>query len=629
MAAPIGDPSFEVDWHTKGVLGALESPVAKQRYLADRLWPSDPTSGSRRTRVLPDGSLAYLDDDGNWYKAGENALLGGIYEGAIPGAAGAIGGLAGGPLGAIAGGVSGALASEGLEDLIYGDTAGPGDYAKAAATEGVLGAAGELAMPAVKAAGHAIGRAPVINRRALSGVDPLDVMRRQSQAAAMGIDMTLPEAAKMRSGTNLQWLMSNHPLSSAQMEGMYRQRAEQIEQATMDYLDTISAQGSPKVGEDTGLRAARDARREMVRQKNAVTKPLYDEAGRDLVDTTEVLDGIDGQLEAFAGTKIGNKLSRLSKSLHEVVEVPGVDGVPVPVKVPKERLDKVQAAYLDLKDAVGKAPPQQQAVLGPLQRQLDDLMIEQSPAYETATRTYAREVQPVNRYDESIVGRAAGLNEAQPASFGLSDQLFRAKTSSPEQVRYARDLIESQNPQAWRDLVRSNIQAQLEAQRSMLASGESGNLAGNFLRTIAGTRRQERLYEEALGTAGWRQMKQILGIMERLAAASKANSITAPAQEMLRYAKERSAGATYNPLKIPSRIAAHLDEQRFQKNFSKLYQMIWSKPSNPGEVNALLRQINDLSPDEIETNPRVLKKAAEGIARLLTYGAAAGVDDEL
>jgi len=121
-----------------------------------------------------------------------------------------------------------------------------------------------------------------------------------------------------------------------------------------------------------------------------------------------------------------------------------------------KKLDTASKEIGDMIEAADKAGKgNKKRLLTEIKTQLLEEIDEVNPAYKAARGKFAELSKPVDELQDSLVGKLAKAEEEQ-----IVGKLFRARTN-PTTILKAKKVIESQNPQAWRDIMRAHIETSL------------------------------------------------------------------------------------------------------------------------------------------------------------------------
>ena len=102
------------------------------------------------------------------------------------------------------------------------------------------------------------------------------------------------------------------------------------------------------------------------------------------------------------------------------------------------------------------------SILLEAKKRLVDTLSESSPDYAKALETFSDESTKIKGVTDTVVGVLADMKEGSVPK--AVDKVFN---QSPEQIAKAKQLITKQNPQAWDQLVASNLQKQLDDSRNI------------------------------------------------------------------------------------------------------------------------------------------------------------------
>lgn len=359
--------------------------------------------------------------------------------------------------------------------------------------------------------------------------------------------------------------------------------------------------------------AARGARGAFVQGRKEASEGFYEAAKSGTADVQPLVDFLDDEAEQMSGTATGKALEKARNALT----VPGPEG-----RMPKESIGYLHDAKMEIDSLIESAKTKRAnsrvAKLQNVKEQLLTAMEDAEGSYRMGRETFRDMSPPINEYDASVIGRVAA-REDDP-KLRLGKLLFKSENTSPEQVAYAREMIASQDPESWGGLVRGHIQAELENMKES-SIDEISNLAGRVRKKLFGTKRQMRVWREALTEDQYENLKDLDTLFRAISRTSKGQSITAQRQEMNRQLKDEAKPALSmlaNPFAIPGRLSGMWEEKRYQKAVAKIAELITSPvPEDRAALDAVVRKLRRYSPDEWHKNSDAIRAVAVG-ATILT-----------
>ena len=321
------------------------------------------------------------------------------------------------------------------------------------ATEGAWSAAGEVP-------GWGLNRL-FRGKRLIGSLDKLDLNAPEAQRLSrlsreMDVPLTLGEITGDRALINRQSLLRDLPESAVQIEDFLKFRNARVGKAVYSYLDSLSKQTTPDTAYREGARASESLIELMKKGRTNAVDEFYQMAAPQRANVGELVETLDGMVKDLEGTAAGRSLAKVRRSLM----VKEGDEL-----VPKETVGQLHDAKMDLDDLIGAAARKgkRSAVhrLSAVKEQLLSVLEDSAPAYRQGRELYMDLSKPINKVENSLVGRMAKMvNDPAP---DLSRTLF-GNASSPLAVKEARAAIMKYDPSGdtWNSVVRAHIQTTFE-----------------------------------------------------------------------------------------------------------------------------------------------------------------------
>lgn len=617
----ISEPSMAAEPSTAFMAGIpTDQARAIQIFAQRRGIPVD------RYRVIG-GEIAYRGDDGKFYKevAGAPATAA-FYTpdvlAAIPEIA--VGTLTApmalsGPVGLLGTSAATGLTAGAVEagrQLIGGQEISPGRIGFATALSGGL----QAALPG--------GAKAVTERSLVRDVASLNQQRVRdilTKAQKEGIQLTPAEITDLSSLMGQQKVLGNIPASSRTMEEFYKNReVQQIQPAVEDFLTKISPISDVAVAGARGQKALLAAREQLEKQRDDITKPFYQQAFASSVpvDVKPVVSSIDSMLKIAKGDERAT-LMRIKDLLYTDKTRLNDAGEQITERVLDDRLPALQKAKFMIdkmfkEETVTAMDKTIQRELFGIKDQLVQQMGKDNPDYLVANRVFENASVPINEFDTSKAGESlVALSRDNLNQF--ASRLFESK--SIPAIRYAKQQIESVDPDAWGAVSRAYMQQIWEkaqtpstAQRGMKI--DTGNTWQNLLLGNAGN---QRALEAALTRQQFTALRDLADVLEAAGRVPKLGSDTAFNQEIIRQMKAEAkgdptamaalaVGGAIQPQNWGRMISDWATERRFANDAENLAKIITS----PDGIQRL-KELRKMSPTSA--------KRWAGLAQLLNaYG---------
>lgn len=622
----ISSPEMGADVLTSFIGGIPTNKQSAIKYFAEKRGIPE----SRYTVV--DGEIAYQGDDGKWYKEISGPASTAAYYApdvleAAPTIATGITLAPTSPFVAApttaAVGSAANLVRQQIGRGISGQEISPGQVA----LSGLLSGAPEL----VPSGARAVAERKLV--RDIAEYEAPQVAELLAKAQQQGIELTPAEISNLASLMGQQKVLGNIPASSRQMQKFYEKReVQQVAPAVNKFLESISKVGEPEVAGKMGQEALEKAKLDLIGSRDVAVEPLFRKAFERSVpvDVNPIIRQINGKLKIAKGAE-KKSLQRIKGNLYK--EVPAVDeageqildaaGNPVMRSVPEDRLPALQRAKFDLdamfkEDAFTSMDKVLQKDLTQLQQDLVSAMGKDNPAYLEANAKFAEMSAPIEEFGK----RRAGASLATMSQDNLnqfSQRLFA--DNSIDAIRYAREQIESVNPDAWAAVVRSHLEQQWQkaGKPSARQKGMKLDAGATWSNMLLGDLNSQRALATAMPKEQFQALRDLTQVLDAAGRVPKLGSDTAFNAEILKQMRADASadpialaaggvGTLLSPQKWGERITDWATERRFYNDAEKLAKIITS----PDGINKL---------KELRQLPATSAKRWAGLAQLLTqYG---------
>ena len=369
--------------------------------------------------------------------------------------------------------------------------------------------------------------------RDIAQVNPAETAALRQQAGKYGIPLTGAELSNLPSLKSTQKVLGNIPESSAQMDRFYREREKKVQSAVDDYLSSLSKVEDASVAGNRGLQALETQRQNLIKEREAVTEPIYRQAFEASVpvNTAPVLSGIDNMLKTQPPTGTAAKYLNRVKSL---LEKPGIDeaGQPLKTMVPEDRLPILHNAKLEIDamfkdDAFGSLDKTVQAKLTGIKDNLLKEIEKGNPDYIAANQKFAQYSQPLNEFDERITG--VSLSQMSKDNLkNFANRIFQ--NPSPNTIRYAKDQITSGGgEEAWNAVTRAYLEEQWQLAKKPAKSqqGQKLDVGNAWQNVLMGDQKQQKALQVALGKDKFEGLRDLSQVLEAAGRVKKLGSDTA------------------------------------------------------------------------------------------------------
>ena len=620
----ISSPSMGADIATALVGGIPTNQKSAIKYFAEK-------RGIPETRyTVVDGEIAYQGDDGKWYKeiSGPAATAAYYTPDVLEAVPSIATGIATAPSGLLAvpttGAVAGAtnLMRQMIGRQVSGQEISPGQVGISA----LLGGVPEIVPSAARG---------VAERRLVRDIAEYEAPRVAELAAAgkqYGIDLTPAEISNLASLMGQQKVLGNIPASSRTMQKFYENReVRQVAPAVNNFLESISKVGEPEVAGRMGQEALEASKKAMEAAREKAVTPLYEEAFKDApsIDVSPLLGRVDSMLQTAKGAE-KRALERVKTSLQREQTTrkfdmtgKGKGSKDVKEMVPENRPMALQRAKFDIdsmfkEEAFGSMDKTIQRELEGIQNELVQILGKDNPMYLQANAKYAELSAPIEEFGKRRAG--ASLTAITPDNLNqFSERLFQ--NNSVDAIRYAKEQIESVNPEAWNAVVRNHLEQawQKAGKPSARQKGMKLDTGATWSNMLLGDLNSQRALSVAMPKEQFQALRDLAKVLDAAGSVPKLGSDTAFNTEIMKQMRADAAtdpialaasgtGTLLSPQKWGERISDWAAERRFYNDADKLAKIITS----PDGIDKL-KQLRQLSPTSA--------KRWAGLAQLLTqYG---------
>jgi hypothetical protein len=499
--------------------------------------------------------------------------------------------------------IGGAVATEAAIQTAQAGTGGEFDPEEVALAGG-LGAAAEVVAPAARAITQPIRQARQARQvgAPLGEVDPA-VLQAQQAAEATGIQPFEAQATLVPARLQEQAFVSELPAGSKVAREALLKQNEQAAQAVDDILDLIAPPTALETGPERFRSAAIKAKEALKISREEKASPIYRQAFKDksTIDLEDLPSIIDDKIADFPESgEVSNLLKKTRKFIGGGEK-----------NVKQLHLAKVEIDQIIEKTGEGSVGNITKAELIEIQNRLLRIMDAQNPSYFAARKEFERLSPAVENFKQSTLGKIAKFNEPQLKT--ISKQIFDPAETNPAIIRNSRKVIEKQDPQAWREIMRTELERRLGVVKADLESGVTiENIPGQLSRAIFGNEKQRKVLFQGSPQDVVKNLRYLETALGRAKLGRPGGSPTATREEVKRTLREGVWGsiARYirNPLKSIQGAGEDIGFDRRVGALSKaLYDPEWQKrmdkirrmnAKSSGAGRAMLQLLNDIEQTE-------------------------------
>lgn len=542
--------------------GFPEDQETKLRILAQERFPNDPNARERFGTM--NGRPVFVNERGQYEYAdtGVGSKVGAFASYLPEIVGGVVGSFAtGNPF---SGSVIGSVGGKGVKQIISGAA-----MDEPQTTGGNVGGLATEALVSTLGAGLGKGGSMLFNRTAVRNAEkfdlPLAEATRKRIKDATGIDLDLAQAGNIRQLRDLKKWASKYPSEAQEIiEALDSKQGAQVATAIEEkILKALSSESDPARLANSGVNAAKGAIEAAKAVRDKQVRPLYEKAYEDVVDQTtlkEILKADPVIKNALIGTH------------HN----PGVLGDPLYKRdlagVPQNSikvLDLVKRRLDDQIEVAQRAGEKNRVrILAGAKNDLLTFLDAHSPAYKAARAEFAAKTRElVEPLEDGIVGTLAKIEGPEMARTAarVADDIL----ANPNATNTVKLVLQRQDPQGWRDLVKLSLSKSFDKAAKETQSGDVVNLAGKFRQAVIGTPQRKEAMEKALGGEGVAAFNDVMDALQLIAreARNRGGSDTAFNQAITAQQKGGTLSSASRTIAAPLRTFTEMiDEGILERN---------------------------------------------------------------
>lgn len=406
------------------------------------------------------------------------------------------------------------------------------------------------------------------------------------------------------------------PSSRVAMDALEKQNKEVFE-ATSELINTVAPEERVAGAAARFRTAAQDARKALTDARSEAVSPLfkaaYDNAAEAglKIDVKPVLDNID---ELVSGTRKTDPIRKLLLGIKDDIQESSKTifrGSNLkPLHNEKRAITQKLAKF---ENESGVLDREIKAKIQQIRGELSTTLRENSPAYTDAMEEFIRRTPEIEALDGSVLGRAAKVTDEQLQN--LSSKIFNPRTT-PAEINSTKKIVEQIDPQAWRDIVRNEIEfrvGSLQSQVTEQGADIAGNLPGAMRSALFGNPKQRETLLRALDADQRKNFVYMENILKRASAGRAAGSPTASFTEIIKNLRGR-LGVLKDALLSPFDTAGEaINESLFNRRVSSLAEAMFDpqwkpqmkklrklSPNSPAAARAMTQLIKDIEAEDEE-----------------------------
>lgn len=333
-----------------------------------------------------------------------------------------------------------------------------------------------------------------------------DVVEEEIEAATRSAQQAIPAekaifgepvlTTAQRSGSpfllETQSFLGQLPASSRKASNFLERQNKQVHNAVSNLLEDVAPSSSITGAPVTIKKIATDAIGELKKGRTAVGNKQFKEAYNKFEGQIDVAD-IVGTINDISlnSAKGSSRRQAADKAFTLLKPVAGGN-----------RLAQLDSARQTISEEMTRAFERgQNGAANVYKEVLDELkpkMIAASPEYGVALETFEKASPAITQLENSLVGRVSRTSDANLD--GVVSTLFNPQTVDKGAITAAKEVIESTNPQAWRDVVRAELERRVGGVSLEIAddAGKIQNVPSVLRTAIFGNPKQREVLFTAL-----------------------------------------------------------------------------------------------------------------------------------
>jgi hypothetical protein len=498
-------------------------------------------------------------------------------------------------LGAAGAGATEAGLQVGARELGAKDAVRPEEIGLAAA----LGGASEAVVPALQAV-RGIRQAKSVGGEDVGQV--VESLRGVEEAAeATGVPLFQAQKTTIPAQLEKQSFIASLPAGTQKASQSLRKQNRAASRAVDDFLGTIAPDEAVVTGAPKFRTASQNAveAQKLVRKEKA--SPLYKQAlkeGAD-VDLKPVNELIDLKLNDFP------EAGGIYKTLKKAQEL--IKGEPTLKKIHNAKLEIDEIINKTGEGSIGNTAKNELTdIKNLLLTQMDDA----SDLYRSARETFAAESPAVTKIQESIIGKIADIDDTQLKA--ISRRIFDPAETNPAVIKQAKKVIDDVDPDAWNELLRTELERRLGSVKSTMEEGTVENIPGQLFNAIFGNTKQRAVLFNAVDGEAAKNLKYLEIALGRAKLGRPGGSQTAAREEIKRELRGGVLQSVREFFRQPiSTLAATGEDIAFNKRVRALAEVVFDpqwRPQmkklkklnldSPAAARAMTQLLNDATREE-------------------------------
>jgi hypothetical protein len=535
----------------------------------------------------------------------------------VPGGAAALG---------ATGAALGAAGGEGLRKTIGGAL-----FDEPQTLEGNVESMGKSAAWAAAGEGFGAAIGGLVNKfarrrtvRDLENLDQPSIDSLSALAEQQGIQLTPAELTGLQSLISRQELLRDLPASEDVMKNFLKIRDEQVQRAVLGmFQDLAPAAKSPTRAFKRGIQTAHEKTQLLEARRGVRTNKIYEDAFNNQKAPVNVRPVIEKLNEwRSIGTKVdpNNPLAGGATREQEIM----IDGLLSELtttsptagmgQVPKDSLKSLHQVKIKIDkmiDAIPESPTAKQKFDNVILNEVKTSLLEQmkiaSPRYDEARSLYHKLSKPIDAIKDTFAG---DIGKLDPKNSNQVGEILFGKDSNPVEVKHARSVISSVDPEAWNGVVRGYMEGFFNKGLKDSSVGAVGNTGGNYRKAMFGSVHSRNMLRAALTPQQYKGVSDVMSVLEATGRAFKPQSAT-PARQTAKEEMGVEATGVVDALQLvtqpTSPFASMLKGYRTLSmgDYARANAEMITSPTGLAELRKIGRQLTELTPENKAFIPTV------------------------
>ncbi|MHC4648102.1 MAG: hypothetical protein ACYTBJ_21795, partial [Planctomycetota bacterium] len=369
------------------------------------------------------------------------------------------------------------------------------------------------------------------------------VTEAQAAAEATGVPLFQAQQTTIPAQVEKQAFLAQLPGSTQKASTALKAQNEAAGAAVDDLLAQIAPPEAVVTGAEkfrTASQRAIDAAKQVRSEK---ASPLFKEAFSEgaAVELQPVKDLIKQSIDDFPK---GGEVSNVMKKINGLLAGP-TGKKPTLRQLHNAKLEIDQLINRFGENSLGNTTKKQ--VLE-VKDQLLNQMDEASDLYRQARETFAAESPAVTKLQESLIGKIAGIDDTQLKN--VSKRIFDAAETNPQVIKQAKKVIDDVDPEAWNQLLRTELERRLGSVRTVEGLSAE-NVPAQLFNAMFGNTKQRRVLFNSVDGETAKNLKYLETVLSRAKLGRPGGSQTAAREEIKRELRGGTTNAIRNFFRKP------------------------------------------------------------------------------